>query len=118
MKIIVVEVRQKMNDYISRQAAIDEILHNQEVYSNNFGDDPIDKYTIAIIDNDAQTIAQLPSADRPQGEWIAKTEKYLSYWACSECEAWALLDYNEQMCLSNFCPNCGARMKGADDEID
>ena len=51
-----------MSDLISRQAAIDAILHNQEVYSNNFGDDPIDKYTIAIIDNDAQTIAQLPSA--------------------------------------------------------
>lgn len=51
-----------MDDTISRQAAIDAILHNQEVYSNNFGNDPIDKYTIAIIDNDAQTIAQLPSA--------------------------------------------------------
>ena len=51
-----------MDDLISRQAAIDAILHNQEVYSNNFGDDPIDKYTIAIIDNDAQTIANLPSA--------------------------------------------------------
>ena len=51
-----------MDDLISRQAAIDALLHNQEVYSNNFGNDPIDKYTIAIIDNDAQTIAQLPSA--------------------------------------------------------
>ena len=51
-----------MTDLISRQAAIDAILHNQEVYSNNFGDDPIDKYTIAIIDSDAQMIAQLPSA--------------------------------------------------------
>lgn len=53
----------RQSDTISRQAAIDAILHNQEVYSHNFGDDPIDKYTIAIIDNDAQTIAQLPSAE-------------------------------------------------------
>lgn len=53
-----------MSDLIDRQEAIDAILHNQEVYSNNFGDDPIDKYTIAIIDNDAQTIAQLPSAQQ------------------------------------------------------
>jgi len=63
-----------MNDLISRQAAIDAILHNQELYSNNFGNDPIDRYTIAIIDNDAQTIAQLPSArpdvhDKNVGEW-------------------------------------------------
>ena len=54
--------------------------------------------------------------DRPQGEWIAKTESYHSLWVCSECGSWALLEYNEQMCLSNFCPNCGAYMKGADDE--
>jgi len=51
-----------MQDLISRRAAIDALLHNQEVYSNNFGTDAIDKYTIAIIDNDVQTIAQLPSA--------------------------------------------------------
>lgn len=61
------------DDLISRQAAIDAILHNQEVYSNNFGNDPIDKYTIAIIDNDAQTIAQLPSA-QPEQRWNPVTE--------------------------------------------
>lgn len=63
-----------VGDTISRQAAIDAILHNQEVYSNNFGNDPIDKYTIAIIDNDAQTIAQLPSA-QPEQQWIPVTER-------------------------------------------
>ena len=56
-------------------------------------------------------------ADRPHGEWIAKTENYHSYWACSECGAGALLEYNEQMCLSHYCPNCGAKMKGADNEL-
>ena len=61
-------------------------------------------------------IRTIPSADRPQGKWIAKTENYHSHWVCSECGAWALLDFNEQMFLSNFCPDCGARMKGADDE--
>lgn len=50
------------NDLVSRQEAMDAILHNEEVYSNNFGDDPIDRYTVAIIDNDAQTIAQLQPA--------------------------------------------------------
>lgn len=59
--------------------------------------------------------ADKSDADRQQGEWIAKTENYHSHWVCSECGSWALLEYNEQMCLSNFCPNCGARMKGADD---
>lgn len=63
-------------DLISRQAAIDAILHNQEVYSNNFGNDPIDKYTIAIIDNDAQTIAQLPSEDA------------IEVVRCKDCKHW------------------------------
>lgn len=63
-------------------------------------------------------LRSVPSADRPQGKWIAKTENYHSHWVCSECGSWALLEYNEQMCLSNFCPNCGAQMKGADDAED
>ena len=68
------------DDCISRQAAIDAILHNQELYSHNFGDDPIDKYTIAIIDNDAQTIAQLPSAQpERKGKWIPVSEGLPEY---------------------------------------
>lgn len=107
------------DDLISRQAAIDAILHNQEVYSKNFGDDPIDKYTIAIIDNDAQTIAQLPSADRAQGEWIVNNYKSV----CSVCGANETdFIYGTEMWYglgeSKFCPNCGARMKGAGDETD
>ncbi len=61
-------------------------------------------------------IQGMEAADRPRAEWIGKTEGFHSHWCCSSCGAWALLEYNEQMCLSNFCPNCGARMKGADDE--
>ena len=60
-------------DLISRQAAIDAILHNEELYSNNFGNDPIDRYTVAIIDNDAQTLAQLPTIDPVR--WIPITER-------------------------------------------
>lgn len=59
------------DDTISRQAAIDALLHNQEVYSNNFGTDPIDKYTTAIIANDVQTIVQLPSAQRKGSGFIS-----------------------------------------------
>ena len=51
-----------------------------------------------------------------RGEWIAKTENCHSHWVCSECGAWALLEYNEQMCLSNFCPNCGADMREREGE--
>ena len=45
----------------------------------------------------------------PQGEWLwfGKRGIYGDMYACSECHA----KYDGQ---SPFCPNCGARMKGAD----
>jgi len=50
-------------------------------------------------------------ADKPQGEWKPKNH-HTDY--CSNCgfeeTQWRTADYN-------FCPSCGARMKGADDEI-
>ena len=54
-----------MDDLISRQAAIDALKHNQDVYSHNFHDDPIDKYTVAIIAADIDSLINLPSA-QPQ----------------------------------------------------
>ena len=93
-----------MTDLISRQAAIDAILHNEEVYSNHFGDDPIDRYTVAIIDNDAQTLAQLPTIDPVKhGNWVSKN----GWVSCSVC---GLEPPNESNETSDYCPNCGARM--------
>jgi hypothetical protein len=50
------------------------------------------------------------SADRPQGEWKPKNH-HTDY--CSNCgfeeTQWRTADYN-------YCPSCGARMKGVDDE--
>ena len=51
---------------------------------------------------------KLPSADRPQGEWIDVNGDG-SLWRCDQCKDTAC-------CKGNFCPNCGARMKGADDD--
>lgn len=56
-------------------------------------------------------IAEL-TADRPQGKWIEVEEDWrhqIEFWKCSECDFAVSSMYN-------YCPNCGARMKGADDE--
>lgn len=57
-------------------------------------------------------------ADRPQGEWIFDPEilcsdigVYSAGYRCSVCGK----DYFK-VDRMNYCPNCGARMKGADDE--
>ena len=47
-------------------------------------------------------------ADRSQGEWIDKGN-----WMgieCSRCKC-------HSRYITPFCPHCGARMKGADDEV-
>ena len=52
-------------------------------------------------------IDKFPSADRPQGEWIEQEDDYHHYWECSECGMGVGLDD-----IRNYCPNCGAKMKG------
>ena len=54
-----------------------------------------------------KAIRALPSVDRPQGEWI--WDEQILGLVCSECKELGVD-------RSNFCPNCGCRMKGADDE--
>ena len=75
-----------------------------------------DSYTVKAI------LRNVPSADRPQGEWIesfkrveVKQGAYIGAkfvhdgWSCSECSEVVEKRYPN-------CPYCLARMKGADDE--
>jgi NADH pyrophosphatase NudC (nudix superfamily) len=48
-------------------------------------------------------------ADRPQGHYI-KGEN--GEWYCSECKR-----IDDKYSVARFCWHCGARMKGADDEM-
>lgn len=62
---------------------------------------------------------EVPSADRPQGEWI-KTDRFncgARVYQCSVCGE----DIDEMPTVMGvpkykFCPYCRARMKGADDD--
>ena len=64
-------------------------------------------------------ISRIPSADRPQGEWIdaeipLESGGSMPIQACNLCKTFYPLAYTGGG--HRFCPNCGARMKGADDE--
>ena len=59
----------------------------------------------------------LPSADRPQGEWIDMGD----FEQCSVCKGTRLKEFQSYYgkvtwIKTPYCPNCGARMKGADDD--
>lgn len=50
--------------------------------------------------------------ERPKGEWIEESDNHgHSSYFCSRCGT-------QEGEPSGFCPNCGARMKGADNEED
>lgn len=67
----------------------------------------------------ADAVKALPSADRLQGEWIVNISDYKS--VCSVCGANEThFIYGRDMWYglgkSKFCPYCGAKMKGVDDD--
>ena len=61
---------------------------------------------------------RFPSTDRPQGEWICHEggwkdlDYYPTKYECDQCH-----HYVDVASDKKFCPNCGARMKGAEDDI-
>lgn len=98
-----------MSDLINREDAIKAVA---EVLSlNRFASfkDIKDFHRFA-----ERVLRNVPSADRPQGEWIpSDTDGFV----CSVCKN----GYRNQPTLMGrpmfeYCPVCGARMKGADDD--
>ena len=98
-----------MDDLISRQAAIEAILHCENHDMEH--DYEFNEGLIAAMN----AVEELPTAEKrgkwkerkpPEGSW-----GYGSVFTCSECG-------EEVDCVSeNFCPNCGARME-KNDETD
>ena len=84
-----------MSDSISREQAIDSW----------------DKLSMRGRTEFDQVLMTLPSADRPQGEWIGEADGYadgeLVYdtWYCSNCGY--VVDDDEPPTW-NYCPNCGS----------
>lgn len=53
--------------------------------------------------------------ERKKGKWIHKPDIYLDEqtWECSECgEPWIFIEGTPSENNANFCPNCGADMRG------
>ena len=95
------------DDLIKRSDAIAEIckVRTPDVVSHQYAEMFIN------------AVCRAPSADRPQGEWIwspRDTDGTVSG-CCSNC-SFSHLFIGGHTAQYNYCPSCGARMKGADDE--
>ena len=99
-------------DTIYREDAIKAVENVSENYTKEG-----DREWHPHIDFITQALVQVPSVSPKRGEWIDRSDggRILNPWwenyECSKCGQYGTR-------IWNFCPNCGARMKGADDEYD
>lgn len=93
---------------------LDELRHGLEEYMSKLDADvPFDVYerltslvSIEDIKICKEIIEEAPTVERPKGEWAYDGVK----WKCNRCGKWLFIyDGDADM---NFCPNCGADMRG------
>ena len=98
-------------DLIRRSDAIKALARLEPYAVNVYG-----AIIVTYSNKELQTMLRaIPSADRPQEEWIDKGD----YAECSNCGAYSGTQFDgvEPIPLkTRFCSNCGAKMKGVDDE--
>ena len=95
-----------MDEYIEREAVLKiiyDIKENKEI-PKNYG-------TLLDI---IRSTRNLPTADVVEvkhGEWVRRGyEGIMTH--CSECLHRAPFNNHQELILSNYCPNCGAKMDG------
>ena len=124
-----------MSRYIDADALFAE-FENVDWYNNADRDEIAERLVLQAPTIDAVSVVH--------GEWIPATwqdeqcPERLKRHKCSECgqrakqilartelvdnyycnKAEPITEYTHEEQLSKYCPNCGARMKGADDETD
>lgn len=105
-----------------RKEGIDAVINTYNAYLNRLEEDI--NYLYANCDDCA--IANAPTIEPVKhGEWELEMDWNIPAWRCSECgfvtnyireEADSLGNNPMNLAGSNFCPNCGARMIGGEDE--
>lgn len=98
------------NDLISRVAAIDALTDNNiKKNSDNVYDGELHRTKRAAI----RIIANMPAVDAEpirHGRWIKMTES--PEWDQKRCSVCGDIS----CCQRNYCPNCGTKMDGGNDD--
>jgi hypothetical protein len=109
------------DDTVSRQYLLAEIDDLADEFSELDENGLHGERWCGIMDAKGVIVNAPDVSDRPQGEWI-EAELDKGFRVCSVCKN---KGYKDKMAWRtdfikaylNYCPNCGAKMKGADDEM-
>ena len=114
-----------MAEYIEREAAVKAF--------NNFDAGRADSppCTLLTPEEFAEYLYELPTADVApvvHGRWLPIRESEITGWnpavagrdpiggyICSVCKEESIYDCNDEFVLSKYCPNCGAKMEGGEE---
>lgn len=101
----------KLVRFIEKQptVAIDDDLISRERLMDDLSDNAGWDFTSKI----GMIISRQPTVESKHGRWIKKEERVWYWYECSECGERPLFRNGERV-LSDYCPNCGARMEEDD----
>ena len=86
-----------------------ELIDAVYAFEHDHEENTLDAYYVQNIINEQPTV---DAVERKRGEWV---QLYDNVWYCTNCENTEQFAENIES-TSDWCPNCGASMKGADDE--
>lgn len=88
---------------------IEEMAENLRYCHTEFVGDYGDVYT--DYSKTAEKLAVMGYHKQSEGEWVFEHE-YYGKMLCSNCKGEALVNECSEYVDSDYCPNCGAKMKG------
>lgn len=100
-----------MAEYINREAA-KETLHEFERVCTAFGINPEQVRGIRYSKYELERVPAADVVEVKHGRWIKRGQDIF----CSECGGESKYTWHGSSSFSNYCPNCGAKMDGWEDE--
>ena len=94
-------------EYIEREAVL--MLCQDYIDSHEDGSW---RWVNAVTDKDIMNIPSADVAPVKHGHWVKEKSDVLIHWHCSVCKNCYYLEEPN----ANYCPNCGAKMDGGDNE--
>lgn len=113
------DLRKKLTEYLEQESSDDCERVLNRVMEYTYGMLTTEKVGLQHLIK--SMIDELPPATpiRKKGEWRKQNDDYFDWYECSECGygSEGEMQYSgEHDIRTNFCPNCGAEMRGVENE--